>query len=152
MPCLQRKVVTSTCWAYLCSIGSIINAFKSGATSSWCPLPATALPALRQVATRRFRWDIRMLRINAEEPKSKSGWIIERKNNRLATGQSSRKDRLRAPIFWLTLRHTWSTCSFHERFESIITPSIQVLSTNGIVVLPQVMLMGVTTDVFDDLG
>ena len=42
MPCLQRKVVTATCWAHLCSIGSIISSFKSGATSSLYPLPATA--------------------------------------------------------------------------------------------------------------
>ena len=52
VPCLQRKVVTATCWAHLCSMGSIIKSFKSGATSSWYPLPATALTALRQVATR----------------------------------------------------------------------------------------------------
>ena len=54
--------------------------------------------------------------------------------------------------FTQPIRTKRSTCSFHERFESIITPSIRVLSTNGIVVLPQVMLMDVATDVFDDLG
>ena len=73
VPCLQREVVMATWSAHLCSVGAIINFFKSGAISSSHRVPATNFIALRQFTTSHFHWDITMLRTMAAEPKAKSG-------------------------------------------------------------------------------